>query len=90
MNEIDNVDIEILRNVLRENIVSVRFTKIDGTERTMTCTLSSTVIPSELAPKTNRSDEVAEESSTIAVFDIDKQAWRSFRKDSVIDWKIVS
>lgn len=60
--------------------VSVTFTKKDGTERTMNCTLNDTLVKS-YEKKTERSKTVSEE--TCAVFDIDKQEWRSFRYDSL-------
>ena len=71
---------EWLRGLLHDTEVTVTFTKKDGTERAMVCTLVNDKIPSEKAPKNtgkSNSDEA------IAVFDVEKQDWRSFRWDSV-------
>ena len=71
---------EWLRGLLRDAYVKIVFTKKDGTEREMVCTLAEDKIPSEKSPKNTgktQSDEA------IAVFDLEKQDWRSFRFDSV-------
>ena len=63
-----------------EEYVDVLFTKADGTERHMRCTLYQNKIPADFSPKSTerkKSDEV------LPVFDIENQGWRSFRLDSV-------
>lgn len=72
------------KNVIKEKLhvgnCTVVFKKADGTERTMLCTLQESAIPVESRPKgtiTKQSDDA------IAVWDIEKQGWRSFRFDSV-------
>lgn len=75
-----NFDREWLREVLQNDAVEVNFTKNDGTERKMLCTLSPDQIPEEKMPKNSgktKNDDV------ISVFDIEKSDWRSFRIDSV-------
>ena len=60
----------------------VVFTKKDGTEREMRCTLSAGRIPADKTPVTKES--VSQTSgSAVRVFDEDKQEWRSFRWDSI-------
>ena len=71
---------EWLRGLLRNEEVTITFTKKDGTEREMYCTLKSDNIPSEKAPKNSGK---AQSDESIAVFDLDKEEWRSFRWDSV-------
>ncbi len=71
---------EWLRGLLRSENVTLTFTKKDGTERKMVCTLAESKIPSEKSPK-NTGKAQSEES--MAVFDLEKQDWRSFRFDSV-------
>jgi hypothetical protein len=71
---------EWLRGVLRNEKVTVTFTKKDGSERKLICTLKEDKIPSEKAPK-NTGQAKSEDS--IAVFDLEKIDWRSFRFDSV-------
>jgi hypothetical protein len=63
-----------------EEYIDILFTKADGTERQMRCTLNENKIPADFAPKSTerkKSDEV------LPVFDIENQGWRSFRLDSV-------
>ena len=69
------------------NNVRVTFTKKDGTEREMQCTLVQSRIPADKQPTTSKSLE--EETNTqitgsaVRVFDQEKEEWRSFRWDSV-------
>jgi hypothetical protein len=71
---------EWLRGVLRSEKVTVLFTKKDGSERKLICTLNENKIPSEKAPKNTGK---AKSEDSIAVFDLEKSDWRSFRFDSV-------
>lgn len=71
---------EVIKEKLRNGNCTVVFMKADGTERTMLCTLQECSIPIDARPKgttTKQSDDA------IAVWDIEKQGWRSFRFDSV-------
>lgn len=63
---------------LKKGITTVVFTKVDGSTRTMNCTLSSRYLP-ENADVSGKSKN----NSSVAVWDTDKNAWRSFRVDSV-------
>jgi hypothetical protein len=66
--------------MMKKGVVQVEFTKKDGTNRVMNCTLSEDLIPAEFAPKgtgTVKSEDV------VSVFDVDNQGWRSFNKNSV-------
>jgi hypothetical protein len=58
----------------------ITFTKGDGTDREMRCTLVEAAIPPEKAPKGTGSTS---SDSSQRVFDIDKGEWRSFKWDSV-------
>jgi len=73
-----------LKEALQKNEVGITFTKRDGTERRMQCTLSTSRIPGEHLPK-GTGDTSTSKTSTeaLAVFDIEKSAWRSFRWDSI-------
>lgn len=72
---------EWLNGILHTNPVTVTFTKKDGTERIMNCTLE----PSKLPPIVVKEDKkIRKESNTsMRVFDLDKQEWRSFTIRSV-------
>ena len=69
-----------VRELLHEGVVDVLFTKKDGTDRFMKCTLSQDKIPAEFAPK-GSNQKVNDES--IAVFDVEVKGWRSFRWESL-------
>lgn len=72
---------EWLVSTLRGGNVRVTFTKKDGTERDMLCTLKEDVIvPYE--KKTEREKVPNEE--VLSVWDVEKNSWRSFRFDSII------
>jgi hypothetical protein len=63
----------------------VVFTKKDGTERTMLCTLTN--IPAVHQPKNETDKEYSKE--VLRVFDTENQGWRSFRLDSIISVQAV-
>ena len=69
-----------LLTLLREQEITVKFVKKDGSERKMLCTLSESKIPAEKAPK---GVERTVSSDVVPVFDIENQGWRSFRWDSI-------
>ena len=69
-----------LITLLRERSVEILFTKKDGSDRLMKCTLQEDKIPAENAPK---GVERAKNDEVLAVFDVEKSAWRSFRWDSI-------
>lgn len=75
-----NFDREWLREVLQNDVVEVNFTKNDGSERKMLCTLSPDRIPEEKMPKNSGK---AKNDDVISVFDVEKSDWRSFRVDSI-------
>lgn len=71
--------------ILHDNNVKdlcVTFTKADGSERAMQCTLVESRIPTDKIPKTAGSPTTSN-GSAVRVFDIEKSEWRSFRWESV-------
>ena len=75
---------EEIRNYLRGGIMQVQFTKVDGTARTMLCTLNEQYIPEEKMPSaTVDISEVVYDENVMRVFDIQADGWRSFRVASV-------
>lgn len=85
-------DINEFRNwlqvMLKENIVTVVFTKKDGTERTMKCTLRP-----DLLPETQINEDRAtrkENMNVLSVYDLENEGWRSFLVENVMDIKVVS
>lgn len=80
---------EIL-NTLRENTVALSFTKVkDGEVRNMTATLEQGKIPVEKMPKSGSVDQTVGGESTVRVFDLDLNEWRSFRIDSLLTFSAV-
>ena len=82
-----------VRGLLNNSEISVIFTKADGTDREMLCTLDHSripVSPAKLVSTTAPVDGIVRESRnprkepdphSIRVFDLEKQEWRSFRFD---------
>lgn len=75
---------EILEK-LHNGIVNVLFLKSDGTEREMKATLLAEHLPpaKEVSENEVKKERKVNEEVVVA-WDMDKQAWRSFRLDSVI------
>lgn len=72
--------------MLREGEVEVLFTKVDGTERTMRCTLNENHLPErdpDFADKPNRTRP----ERLIAVWDMEKKDWRSVNISTIISWR---
>ena len=69
-----------IKSHLKMGPVTVTFSKKDGTERTMICTLKEEDVKVH-EKKTDRVKEVSED--VCPVFDVEKQEWRSFRYDSI-------
>jgi hypothetical protein len=82
-----------IRGLLSNSEISVTFTKADGTDRQMLCTLDGSRIPQKPpSPTTSTApvDGIVRESKrprkepdphSIRVYDLEKQEWRSFRFD---------
>lgn len=71
-----------IRDLLIENkSVEVSFTKVDGTERTMFCTLNEAVLPP--SPLTESTVRREPNHNVLTVWDVEKDGWRSFRVDGV-------
>jgi len=72
-------------DALREGVVNLSFEKVkDGAVRVMNATLRD--IPEEKMPKGGTVDQSVGGDSTLRVFDVDIQEWRSFRIDKLISF----
>jgi hypothetical protein len=76
---------KIIHNLLHEGVFTVEFTKISGELRTMNCTLHKDWMPTEAIREHHQTRLYDPE--TVAVWDTDKQAWRSFKTMRVISIK---
>ena len=64
----------------------VTFTKVNGEQREMTCTLDPNIIPDPIEIKADKSPKTVNEE-VLPVWDTTAQGWRSFRIDSVISFQ---
>lgn len=77
----------LLNELLKSGVAQVNFMKKDGTFRSMNCTLESNLLPDPTWSAITSKKKLVEdkgEPESIAVFDLDKNEWRSFRFDSII------
>jgi hypothetical protein len=76
-----------LRGILHEHDCEITFTKVDGSVRTMPCTLREAAMPQREANEFHQTRVYKPE--TLSVFCLDKNEWRSFRVMNVTDIKIL-
>jgi hypothetical protein len=81
--EITREFVENLYQELNNRIVTVRFTKADGLEREMNCTLQEIIVPGEQGIPADILEN-AIDSQVVVVWDTDLSAWRSFRLDRLL------
>lgn len=72
-----------LRRLLRKYALEINFTKKNGEERIMNCTLNMKGVPQEEHPKGTGGKEKEDDHPHINVYDLDKGEWRSFHAPSV-------
>lgn len=72
---------------LRNHVVEVTFTKVNGDQRVMRCTLKQELLPKSYVQDINEQTKEKEfhqaNENVIAAWDVQKGGWRSFRIDSV-------
>lgn len=69
-----------LIEALRNDTIQIKFTKKDGTERVMKCTLQEGVV----VPYERKTDRVVERTdNNLAVWDVEAAAWRSVNLDTI-------
>jgi hypothetical protein len=70
---------------LRNRTCRVIFTKVNGEQRDMMCTLVEKAIPEDKRPAGNMQN-IQYTDEVIRAFDINKQEWRSFKVANVISF----
>jgi hypothetical protein len=75
-----------LKDLLREKVCLVKFTKVDGSVRDLYCTLNPFAIDEDTKSKSEKAPR-APSTETLAVYDTINFGWRSFRYDSIIEVK---
>ena len=77
-----------LIEALQRGTATVTFTKINTDEiRVMPCTLNPVVLEAHGINITI--DAVSPETDHLAVWSLDKEAWRSFRLSTVTGWEVL-
>lgn len=71
-----------LKALLSENTANITFTKIDGSQRKMKCTLRSDLLP--IRDENQQTRKKTENEDVLAVWDLEQQAFRSLRVNSLI------
>lgn len=87
---LDSITRDGMISILKFDVVEVTFTKADGSERLMKCTLQKSIVPAATKTDPLSQKKVREiNEQVLPVWDIDKSAWRSFRVDSVKGIKVL-
>ncbi len=83
---------EVLKTLLNEHVLIVTFTKKDGSERVMECTLKPDLLP---VHETNTNNTIdfpvtmrTENPEVIQVYDLENNGWRSFRVESMLTFMV--
>lgn len=74
---------QMLEHLRTAAYCKVKFVKADGSIRTMHCTLN---LEGEEGIQPTFSSNPQANPTSITVWDLEKQAWRQFKVDSVIDF----
>lgn len=70
--------------MLQEHVCEVVFKKKNGDERTMICTTMPEFLP--IIPEGEELGETVLRDGLYTVWDLEADAWRSFREDSIISF----
>ena len=73
-----------LKELLKTNVVEVTFWKVNGEKRTLNCTLQPSFLPESVVKEETRK----ESDTSIAVWSVDDDGWRSFRWESIVSFGI--
>ena len=67
-----------LNSMLKVTEATITFTKVDGTERVMKCTLEPGRLPTVVIKEDAKPRKESTSTKALRVFDIEKNEWRSF------------
>lgn len=79
---------EVLKNLLSEHVLIVTFTKKDGTERVMECTLKPDLLPIQDENTEPKDKTRIENAEVIQVYDLENAGWRPFRVESMLTFMV--
>ena len=74
-----------LRSFLHKGVFEITFTKVDGSVRSMPCTLKTDAMPAPAIKEHHQTR--AYKPETLSVWCVDKSEWRSFRVMNVTSVK---
>lgn len=74
-----------IMQALSERVVTVKFKKVNGEERTMKCTLLNSIVPPVQNPTQRTEAERKQNDQVVAAWDVEKSGWRSFRIDLILE-----
>lgn len=78
-----------LKGVLQSSPeVTVVFTKADGTERTMKCTLDPALLPKQEVKESTDKPARKHNENILPVYDVEAEGWRSFRIKSIKEVRV--
>lgn len=75
------MDIHEIKQALREGLVTIDYTKVNGERRRMVATLDSAVVP----PVTSEQIKVRDPNNMV-VWDTEHAGWRTVKVDSIREW----
>ena len=67
-----------LSGILKVSEATITFTKVDGTERIMKCTLEEDKLPPVVIKEDAKPRKQSDSTKALRVFDLEKNEWRSF------------
>lgn len=79
---------EHLEDILKNNVVEVKFEKVDGTSSSMICTLKKDLLPVLEDVKKNETPKKPKREpnpNLIFVWNIEKKGWRSFYFANILE-----
>jgi len=86
---------DILQSILRNQPCEITFRKVDGSIRTMPCTLQPNVLPPMPVHESNTDNSIdfpkvkKQNPDNLSVWCLDKKEWRSFKIENIISVKVV-
>jgi hypothetical protein len=91
-NELDDLGLNDrnheLRNLLSKHDCEVTFTKVDGSLRTMPCTLRTEAMPQRVVTEEFQTTRLYK-PETLSVWCLDKSEWRAFKVANVREVRVL-
>lgn len=91
-NELDDLGLNDrnheLRNLLSKHDCEVTFTKLDGSLRTMPCTLREAAMPQRVVTEEYQTTRLYK-PETLSVWCLDKSEWRAFKVANVREVRVL-